>query len=146
LTPVLEKIESCDGLVLGSPIYINEVTASVRAFIERLTFQYVTYDKARPTFFQGRIPTVFIYTMNVSEDQADTFGYTARFKEYETRFERIMRGPVKTLICTETWQTKDYGKYEMSMFDGEARKKRREEVFPLDLKKAFELGLALGKI
>jgi multimeric flavodoxin WrbA len=143
LSPVLEKIESCDGLVLGSPIYINEVSASVRAFLERLTFQYVTYSKTRPTFFEGRIPSILIYTMNVSEAQADTMGYSARFKEYETRFERIIGGPAKTLVCTETWQTKDYDKYEMSMFDGDTRKKRREEIFPQDLKKAFEMGKAL---
>jgi multimeric flavodoxin WrbA len=38
LSPVLEKIHNCDGLILGSPIYLGEVSSSVRAFIERLIF------------------------------------------------------------------------------------------------------------
>jgi hypothetical protein len=32
----------------------------------------------------------------------------------------------------------------MTMFDEKARKKRREEVFPEDMKKAFELGTELA--
>jgi hypothetical protein len=32
------------------------------------------------------------------------------------------------------------GKYDMSMFDEAERKKRRNEVFPQDLRKAFSLG------
>jgi hypothetical protein len=47
-------------------------------------------------------------------------------------------GPVKTLLSTETWQTEDYAKYGMTMFDEGARKKRREEVFPQDRQKAFD--------
>jgi hypothetical protein len=69
-------------------------------------------------------------------------GYPAKFKAYEALFNRLL-GPAQNLVCTATWQTPDYRKYEMSMFDGEERKKRREEVFPLDCKKAFEMGKAL---
>jgi hypothetical protein len=52
-------------------------------------------------------------------------------------------GPAKTLVSTETWQTTDYGKYEMTSFNGDERKKRRDEVFPEDKRKAFELGAEL---
>ena len=36
LKPVLEKIDQCDGLILGSPIYFGDVTAEMRALLERL--------------------------------------------------------------------------------------------------------------
>jgi multimeric flavodoxin WrbA len=143
LTPVLNRIHECDALIIGSPIYIGEVTAAVRGLIERLTFQYITYgNKDRATFFTRRIPMLLIYTMNVSEDVMKSVGYAEKFKFYEDRFSALL-GPAKTLVCTETWQTTDYSKYEMTMFDGDARKKRREEVFPQDKRKAFDLGAGL---
>jgi hypothetical protein len=69
----------------------------------------------------------------------DAVGYTAKFKSYEERYSQLF-GSAATLVCTETWQTTDYGKYEMTMFNGEERKKRRDEVFPLDKQRAFDLG------
>ncbi|WP_010259255.1 flavodoxin family protein [Treponema primitia] len=142
LKPVLDRIHTCDALIIGSPIYISEVTAAVRALFERLTFQYITYSKDRKTFFTRRVPTALIYTMNVSESAIESMGYAEKFKFYEDRFNQII-GPAKTLVSTETWQTTDYSKYEMTMFDGEARKKRRDEIFPQDKQKAFELGAGL---
>ncbi|GHV35043.1 flavodoxin [Spirochaetia bacterium] len=142
LTPVLERINECDALIIGSPIYIGEVTSAVRALLERLTFQYITYGKEKGTFFTRRLPTLLIYTMNVSEAVMESNGYAEKFKFYEDRLNALI-GPAKTLVCTETWQTTDYSKYEMTMFDGDARKKRRDEVFPQDRRKAFELGAGL---
>ncbi|GHU18147.1 flavodoxin [Spirochaetia bacterium] len=142
LKPVLDRIHDCDALIIGSPIYIGEITAAARALFERLTFQYVTYSRDKATFFTRRIPSVLIYTMNVSESILDSIGYTDKFKFYEDRFNQLI-GPTKTLASTETWQTTDYSKYEMTMFDGDARKIRREEVFHQDKRKAFELGAGL---
>ena len=33
-----------DGLVLGSPIYFGEVTGQMRAFLERLSFPWLSYN------------------------------------------------------------------------------------------------------
>jgi multimeric flavodoxin WrbA len=144
LLPVLGKIHRCDGLVLASPIYMGEVSSSMRGFIERLTFQYVTYRKEGGTFFDRRIPVLSIYTMNIPESQIGPLGYDAKFAFYESRYSQLLGGPAKTLCATETLQINHYDKYEMSMFDPAERKKRREEVFPGDLRKAFELGAGLG--
>jgi multimeric flavodoxin WrbA len=143
LSPVLERIAACDGLLLGSPIYIGEVTAAVRAHFERLTFQYVTYRKDGSTFNERRIPVGLFYTMNIAESSIPGMGYDGKFKFYEDRYNHLI-GPAKTIVSTETWQTQDYSKYEMSMFDGDARWKRREEVFPQDLKRAFDLGAEMA--
>jgi hypothetical protein len=80
--------------------------------------------------------------MNIPESAIAGAGYDAKFKFYEDRYNHLI-GPATSLVSTETWQTRDYSKYEMTMFDGEERKKRREEVFPTDLKKAFDLGAGL---
>jgi multimeric flavodoxin WrbA len=143
LKPVLDRIHECNALVVGSPIYLSEVSAGTRALFERLIFQYLAYgNMEKPTLFDRRIPVVLIYTMNVGESMLDVVGYRAKFKSYEDTFGRFL-GPAKTLLSTETWQTTDYGKYEMGMFNGEERKKRRDEVFPGDKRKAFELGAGL---
>ncbi|GHV26547.1 flavodoxin [Synergistales bacterium] len=143
LRPALQKIAVCDALILGSPIYIGEVTASMRALVERLTFQYIPYSKERTTFFEGNIPSAFIYTMNVPESALEELGYTEKFEFYGKLLSRVLNAPSESLISTETWQTEDYGKYHMSMFDEAERRKRRSEVFPQDLEKAFALGAAL---
>jgi multimeric flavodoxin WrbA len=143
LKPVLDRIHECDALVVGSPIYLSEVSAGVRALYERLVFQYLTYgNKEKKTFFERRIPTLLVYTMNVGESMLDTIGYTAKFKSYEDTYDRFF-GPARTLVSTETWQTTDYGKYEMSMFNAAERKKRRDEVFPTDKQRAFDMGAEL---
>jgi multimeric flavodoxin WrbA len=139
LLPVLDRIHGCDGLILGSPIYIGEVTASMRALFERLTFQYISYRKDGSTFNSRRFPITPLYTMNIPASQIGPFGYDVKFKFYEDRFAGIF-GSARTLVSTETLQTADYSQYEMTMFDGAARKKRREAVFPEDCRKAFELG------
>ncbi len=139
LKPLLAKIDQADALIIGSPIYISEVTASVRALIERLTFQHITYRQDGRLLNTRRIHTALIFDMNVSESQLDAFGYRAKFSEYEKLFTRII-GPAKSLCVTATLQTNDYGKYDMTALNEAERKQRRNDVFPHDLQKSFALG------
>ena len=139
LRPVFDQIADCDAFVLGSPIYIGEVTGELRSFYERLTFQYITYDKERTPFFTRKIKTGFVFTTNCPEKMYDQVGYTGKFKEYEGMLSRLF-GECKTLAVSETWQIDDYDKYHMSMFDVPDRRRRREEVFPKDCENAFALG------
>jgi multimeric flavodoxin WrbA len=44
LTPVLDAIRESDGLIIGSPNYLSQMTASFRALYERLIFQSLTYN------------------------------------------------------------------------------------------------------
>ena len=142
LLPVLDKIHHCDGLVLGSPIYIGDVTSSMRALIERLTFQYIPYE-AKTTYFDRRIPVLSIYTMGCSEEAMKTHGFAAMFTLADERYNRLFGGPAKSMTVNETHQVEDYSKYAMSRLDIAGRNKRREEVFPKDLKKAFDMGADL---
>src|SRR4030042_352817 len=43
LTPVLEKVQEADALILGSPLYFGSITGEMKSFIERLLFPYLTY-------------------------------------------------------------------------------------------------------
>ncbi|MCL2401411.1 MAG: flavodoxin family protein [Oscillospiraceae bacterium] len=139
LTPVLSGLVECDAFILGSPIYMGEVTGELRKLIERLTFQYVSYDKERIPLYDKKIRTGFVFTTNCPENMYDTVGYTTKFEGYKQLFGSMF-GECKNLAVSETWQIDDYDKYHMSMFDVPAKKQRREDVFPQDCQNAFDLG------
>ena len=58
LTPVLDAIRDADGLIIGSPNYLSQLTASFRALYERLIFQNLTYNLETPCCNTRPIPVV----------------------------------------------------------------------------------------
>ena len=144
LTPVLEKAGETDALVLGSPIYYGGVTGEMRSFIERLLFPYSVYDANRSTLFNRRIKTGLIYTMNMREEQMKQIGFDRSLGLAEMVMARIF-GKSESLFVYDTYQFDDYSKYETTVFDVEAKAKRRKEEFPKDCQKAFEMGVRVAQ-
>ena len=140
LTPVLDAIRSTDGLIIGSPNYLSEMTASFRALYERLIFQNLTYNVENPCCNQNPIPVLFITTSN-APDRA----YTGLIKDYQNTFNRFV-GPTDILISGNTLQLKDYSKtdWEWSMFNVEEKIRRHETVFPLECEAAYKKGVELA--
>ena len=141
LTPVLDAIRESDGLIIGSPNYLGEMSAGFRALYERLIFQNLTYNKENPCCNEHPVPVLFIHTSN-----APDLMYGGLVKDYKNTLSRFV-GPTKTFRCGNTLQLKDYSKtdWEWSMFDSEAKQKRRETVFPKECEKAYKLGAELVK-
>ena len=139
LTPVLDAIRESDGLIIGSPNYLSEMTASFRALYERLVFQNLTYNRETPCCNSRPIPVLLIMTSNAP----DTY-YTGLVQNYQQVLSRFV-GPTSVLVSGDTLQLKDYGKldWKWSLFNPEAKKLRHETVFPQECKKAFEMGIAL---
>jgi len=101
LTPVLEKLAQADTFLLGSPIYFGTVTGEMHSFLERLLFQYLVYSRSPGTLFGRKIPTAFIYTMNVSEEIMKEFQYPVHLGTNENYLARMF-GQAETLCCFET--------------------------------------------
>ncbi|MDR1068440.1 MAG: flavodoxin family protein [Clostridiales Family XIII bacterium] len=141
LTPVLEKAMASDAIILGSPIYLGDVTALMRAFIERFGFMNVSYNNKRHHSFTGRINAAFFYTMNVPKPASLLFSYVYRFN---AGVLKKLNGTVKQLVCADTWQFDDYSKYEASNFDVGKKKRTRETAFPRDCEKAYNIGRTLS--
>lgn len=141
LTPVLDAIRESDGLIIGSPNYLSEMTASFRALYERLIFQNLTYNADTPCCNPRRIPVLLIMTSNAP----DTY-YTQLLENYRKTLNLLV-GPTEILVSGDTLQLKDYSKLDWpwTLFDPEAKKARHETVFPQECKKAFEMGAALVK-
>ena len=143
LTPILEKLAQADAFVLGSPIYFGTVTGEMRSFMERLLFQYLAYTSPPTTVLERKVPTAFIYTMNVSEEIMKEYNYPVHLGMNENYLTRIF-GQSEALCSFETLQFEDYDKVVFSYFDPEERRQRRINVFPEDCRKASELGSRLA--
>ena len=139
LTEVLDAIRGADGLIIGSPNYLGEMTASFRALYERLVFQSLTYNMETPCCNQNPIPVLLIMTSNAPDT-----AYTGLLQNYQQTLSRFV-GPAEFLVSGDTLQLADYSKldWEWSLFDPEAKKKRRETVFPQECAKAYDMGAVL---
>ncbi|MDR0906821.1 MAG: flavodoxin family protein [Oscillospiraceae bacterium] len=145
LAPVLDDVLTCDGFFLGSPIYFGDVSADVRAFLERLWFAGLAYNTDHMVVYTRQIPCRLLFTMNAPfEDFNKTLNDS--IISAMTRFI----GPTELIEAVDTLQFDDYSKYETQMFNVAAKLRRNREVFPTDVKKAYKAGnqladLAAGK-
>ena len=116
LTQVLDAIRDADGLIIGSPNYLSNLTA-----------------------YEHPVPVLLIMTSNAPDNM-----YTGLIDSYQQTMSGFV-GPTKVLISGDTLQLKDYSKtdWPWSMFDPEAKQERHKCVFPEEMKKAYEMGKAL---
>lgn len=136
LKPLLEEVASADGLAVATPIYMGDMTAQTKAFLERLVFPWLSYENfsvAAPK----RIPVAFLYTMNAPEEMLPMLIPHLEFTEklVGNGFDLMDR-----VAACFTAQVKDYSRYEMAGCDPAARMRYRETHWAADLKKAFESG------
>ena len=139
LKPVLEAIREADGLIIGTPNYLGDVSAAFRALFERLIFQSLTYKKEFRSYNQKSIPVLFIMTSNAPDSSYTEGGYGDMIERYRQSLNTFV-GNTKVMICGNTLQVNDYTPYGWTMFDPESKQERRKEVFPIECAKAREFG------
>lgn len=139
LYEVLEKIRNADGIIIGSPNYLGNLTANFRALYERLVFQSLTYNKEEPNCNKHMIPVLLITTSNCDEKAYDKMGYTTMLESYKKTLNRYV-GPTELLVCGNTLQTKNYDVFNWTMFDPKKKKEYHDKTFHQYLEKAFEMG------
>lgn len=142
LADVFSKVEQADAIILGSPIYWGTVSGEMKSFMDRLLFQYLLYTEPPASLFPNKIRTGYIYTMNVTEEIMKEWGYAINFNRSEIALRRIF-GESEYMCSFDTYQFDDYSKVLATRFDPVKKKKRHEEVFPLDCQKAFDMGVRL---
>ena len=143
LRDVLSQVIESDVLLLGSPIYFGDVTGETRSFLERLLFPSASYDEFGLSTFPGHVSCGLIFTMNCPEEFVETVHYDILIESH-ARTMGILKGTTEVLTSHENYQFADYSKVNAAMFDVEARAKRRDEQFPVDCRKAFEMGARLA--
>lgn len=146
LRPVLERALECDVIVMGSPVYFSYPTGMFRSFIERLLFPIMSYnvnpDGTRPRAIDRTIYSGIIYTMNCPEDLAPKIHYPEILAPNAQAANMIL-GYCEELCAYNTYQFRDYSRYDCSMFSEEVKAKYRDEHFSVDLQNAYELGARL---
>lgn len=142
LQPVLERLRDADAVIFGSPIYYRTITGQLHAFYERLLYPYMTYKEGYPTLVTNRMKTACIYTMNVGEDEMLSDGYRPNMELFEFFLEKYFSKP-QLLFSFNTVQFNDYSKYVCETFSGEEKLRYRDEHFPADCRRAYELGMHL---
>jgi multimeric flavodoxin WrbA len=143
LAPVLEKAAKADVILLGTPVYFGQATGVMRMFLERMLFPYHVYDAKHSTLMNRKIHTAVIYTLGATDERIKTAGYDSSFQT-TARFMTRIFGSSEILTVTNTWQFDDYSKYETSGIDVRMKEEWRQNVFPEDCRKAYELGARLA--
>ncbi|MBQ6385992.1 MAG: flavodoxin family protein [Lachnospiraceae bacterium] len=140
LTPVLDAIRESDGLIIASPNYLGEMTASFRALYERLIFQNLTYNLETPCCNERPIPVLLMMTSNAP----DTY-FMNLMRNYQQTFSRFV-GPTEIFVSGDTLQLKDYSRtdWPWTLFNPEAKMRRHEEVFPQECRKVYEMGASMA--
>ncbi len=141
LSPVIDRIFSADSLIIGSPLYLGDITSQVHALIERLHFCALSYDDYS-NYFTGRVNVGIILTMNAPKAFYN-IAYRKKAKETAQSF-KALNGTVEVYACCDTLQVSDYSKFNMASFDENHKRAVREKQFPEDLKNAFDMGVKLG--
>lgn len=144
LSPLLDRASGADVLILGSPFYFHTETGEMRSFMERLFFPYLSYTLDHASIFPRKIATALIYTMNISEEEMAAFHQDTSVAASRAIMTKIF-GSCEVLLCTDTYQFGDYSEYLSTAWDPGAKARRREEVFPRDCQRAYELGVGLAK-
>ena len=139
LTPVLEEIAQADGLVLGSPIYFGDVTGQMRSFLERLAFPWLSYNDYSLTA-PKKMPVVLMETMNGLPERNNSQGYGSM----EPCIAAALGEP-EHLIAYNTYQVKNYDRFELASFSEEAKRKYRDEHWEEDLQKAYDAGRQMAE-
>jgi len=145
LTVILEKIIQADVLILGSPVYLFNITSRMRAFMERLVFMNSTYDYHEPekySIFSGQINIGFIYTMNITKEEMGAIQFEKQIFWNEF-FLKFFKGKVESLAVNDTLQFADYSRYHTKGIDLARKERAHREDFPKDIQKAYELGKRL---
>lgn len=143
LTEILEKIMVSDILLLGSPIYLGNITGHMKSFMERLIFMNLSYDLESRSNFKGKISSGFIYTMGIPHEMIDRSGYQYIF-EGNKSYLQLLHGSSEYIVSADNYQFDDYSKYAASNFDEGHKAMVRAEQFPVECKSAFEMGVRLA--
>lgn len=137
LSPILERVMECDAILLGSPIYLYNITGEMQSFIERLIFMNLSYDKSNRSNLEKSINVGCVFAAGMP---AERFPRFQPMFEWQKDWTMVMNGKWEYIISLDSYQFKDYSKYAAGLMSEPHKRKVREEQFPIDCQNAYELG------
>jgi len=138
---LLREVPKANGVVFGCPIYLHDQTAELRAFIERLVYQFLSFDKSRKgNNAPKKLEMAMIYTMNVTEESMQRSNYDHILGTTERYLKNIFGTSPKRICAYNTYQFKDYSQYRASYWNEPQKAEYNKKQFPIDCENAFEAG------
>lgn len=141
LLPVLQEASEADGLVLASPIYLADRTAMLQAFVERIVFPWLRYADGSVMAVK-KMPVAFIYTMNATKEQAP---FIHKQLDIAEQMFGIALGECNRIEAFNTYQMKDYSRYEFTESTPAEKQAYKDEHWPKDLQKARDAGRRMAE-
>ncbi|MDR2054560.1 MAG: flavodoxin family protein [Desulfovibrio sp.] len=114
LTPILEKAQKSDVLLIGTPVYFFTESAGTRAFIERLLYPWSAfhadgYGTRRPKPMMAGL----FYTLAGTEESVAEHGHR-HFRDSTDQFFSLHFSHHEVLLAYETLHTNTYNKFELN--------------------------------
>ena len=89
---------------MACPIYYDNITSGMAAFLERFLFSNYIYSQEIPTVFPKVLPTGFIYNMNITKEQAFNIHLNTNLQKYQRSITEILGYKPERLYVYNTWQ------------------------------------------
>ena len=134
---------STDGVIIGSPNYLGDISAGMHCLMERVMFQNITYQTDPRLYREPNTPTLFIVTSNAPDGMYQQGGFYADLLQSKLLSISHAIGPTRPLVCGNTLQVEDYSRYNWTMFDAKQRQSWHDKMFPLTRELATEMGAEL---
>ena len=134
-----------DAVAIAAPIYMGDINAQTKCFLERAIFSRTTYRANHDSVAEKPVPVTMIYTMNCPKELVDEIGYTRTFDTSELYIGNAFKHPVTRVCAYNTYQFRNYDDYEMEIFREEDKRRYRDEHFDDDLRAAFDAGVAAAR-
>ena len=145
LRPILERTKEADVIIVGAPVYFSHPSGQTESFLERLLFPLYSYryENGKPAIHPHQAKASgLILTMNCPEDLFQSIGYDKLLAPAAQMMETVY-GKHETLFVKDTCQFADYSKYDNTLFDPVYKEQRKQEVFPQELQRAYDMGRRL---
>ena len=140
---LLWEVANADAVAFGSPVYFGDITGQLRCFLERLFYPFTAFKKdGDRVIAPKKVPTAFLYSMNAPEPPVEG-GYAQRVSDMTRWAQHVLGYAPEVMVASNIWQMDDHDRYEMDIWDWEQKARIRDEQFPEDLKKAYEIGKKL---
>lgn len=143
---LLRDVPQADGVVFGCPVYLHDQTAELRAFVERLVYQFLSFEKGNHSNnAPKKLETATIYTMNVTEESAQRSGYDITLGSMEVYLRSIFHTTPERICAYNTYQFKDYAKYRADYWNEPQKAEHHRTQFPVDCQRAYEAGARMAQ-
>lgn len=144
ITDYLDRVAHADVVAFGSPIFFSEITAQLRAFLERLWYPFVQFKRGEEQIIAPQpVRTAFLIPMNLTEQAMLRSGYDAILSPVLRWTQYIFGHDPRVQYCFDTLQYRDYDRYWADAWNIAAKQRRHEQHFPTDLVQAHQLGRSM---